>query len=52
MTASPDVRAQLLSLGAALTMSGDAVSLIQDRLRAIAAAYGFEQAHISVSRRS
>jgi uncharacterized membrane protein YjjP (DUF1212 family) len=48
MTDSADVRAVLLSLGAALTMSGDAVSQIQERLRAIAAAYGYEQAHISV----
>ena len=48
MTDSADVRALLLSLGAALTMTGDAVSQIQERLRAIAAAYGYEQAHISV----
>src|SRR5262245_55595028 len=48
MTDSADVRSLLLSLGAALTMSGDAVSQIQERLRAIASAYGYEQAHISV----
>ena len=35
-------------MGAALTMSGDAVSLIQDRLRSIAAAYGHPRARISL----
>jgi uncharacterized membrane protein YjjP (DUF1212 family) len=35
-------------MGAALTMSGDAVALIQERLSAIAGAYGFGHAHISV----
>ena len=38
----------MLSLGAALTMSDDAVSLIQDRLRSVAAAYGYPQARISL----
>ncbi len=36
-------------MGAALTMSGDAVSLIQDRLRSIASAYGYPHARISLS---
>jgi uncharacterized membrane protein YjjP (DUF1212 family) len=48
MTPAAEVRALLLSMGAALTRSGDAVSLIQERLRAIAAAYGFSNAHVSV----
>jgi uncharacterized membrane protein YjjP (DUF1212 family) len=43
-----DLRALLLGLGVALTMTGDAVSEIQDRLRAIAAAHGWPRAHISV----
>ena len=38
----------MLSLGAALTMSDDAVSLIQDRLRSVAAAYGYPHARISL----
>jgi hypothetical protein len=38
----------VLSIGAALTMSGDAVSLIQERLRSIAAAYGYPRARISL----
>jgi uncharacterized membrane protein YjjP (DUF1212 family) len=43
-----DVRAFLLAVGVALTMTGDAVSEIQRHLRSIAAAYGYEDAHISV----
>jgi uncharacterized membrane protein YjjP (DUF1212 family) len=43
-----DVQAFMLRLGVALTMTGDAVSEIQGRLRAIAAGYGYEAAHISV----
>ena len=43
-----EVRALLLNLGVALAMSGDAVSLIQDRLQAIAAVNGYEHARISV----
>jgi uncharacterized membrane protein YjjP (DUF1212 family) len=35
-------------MGGALTMSGDAVSLIQDRLRSIAAAHGYPHARISL----
>jgi uncharacterized membrane protein YjjP (DUF1212 family) len=38
----------MLRLGVALTMTGDAVSEIQDHLRAVAASYGYENAHISV----
>jgi len=38
----------LLSLGVALTMTGDAVSEVQARLAAIAAAHGYERARISV----
>jgi uncharacterized membrane protein YjjP (DUF1212 family) len=43
-----DVTALLLASGVALTMTGDAVSEIQRRLRSIAAAYGYGHAHISV----
>lgn len=43
-----DVRAFLLAVGVALAMTGDAVSEIQRHLRSIAAAYGYETAHISV----
>jgi uncharacterized membrane protein YjjP (DUF1212 family) len=43
-----DVQAILLRMGAALTMTGDAVSLIEERLAAIAAAYGYPEARISV----
>jgi uncharacterized membrane protein YjjB (DUF3815 family) len=43
-----DVSALLLAAGVALTMTGDAVSEIQRRLRSIAAAYGYGDAHISV----
>ena len=43
-----ELRGLLLNLGVALTMSGDAVSLIQDRLHAIAAVNGYEHARISV----
>ncbi len=43
-----EVQAFMLRLGVALTMTGDAVSAIQDRLRAVAAGYGYEHAHISV----
>jgi uncharacterized membrane protein YjjP (DUF1212 family) len=35
-------------MGAALTQSGDAVSLIQERLRRTAGAYGYDHAHVSV----
>lgn len=38
----------LLDLGVALTMTGDAVSVIQERLRAIAATYGYARARIVV----
>ena len=43
-----EVRALLLGLGVALTMSGDAVSLVQERLRSIATAYGYPQARLTV----
>jgi uncharacterized membrane protein YjjP (DUF1212 family) len=43
-----EVRALLLAMGVALTMTGDAVSEIQARLRVIASAYGYERARISV----
>jgi uncharacterized membrane protein YjjP (DUF1212 family) len=43
-----EVRALLLGLGVALTMTGDAVSEIQIRLRTIARAYGYPRARISV----
>ena len=43
-----DVRAFLLDLGVAMTMTGDAVSEIQRRLRSIAAAYGYGDALVSV----
>lgn len=42
------VQAFMLRLGVALTMTGDAVSEIQGHLRAIAASFGYENAHISV----
>ena len=49
MERSPaEVQALLMRVGAALTMTGDAVSLVQERLRAIAAAYGYPRAHVSV----
>ena len=35
-------------MGAALTMSGDAVSLVQESLRSIASAYGYPHARISL----
>ena len=35
-------------MGAALTMSGDAVSLVQESLRSIASAYGYPDARISL----
>jgi hypothetical protein len=44
-----DVEALMLSLGVALTMTGDAVSEIQSHLPAIAAAYGYGEARISLS---
>jgi len=44
-----EVEALILSLGVALTMTGDAVSEIQGHLRAIAAAYGYGDARISLS---
>src|SRR5690349_3742828 len=43
-----EVQTFMLSLGVALTMTGDGVSEIQGRLRAVAASYGYEHAHISV----
>lgn len=43
-----EVQAFILRLGVALTMTGDAVSEIQGRLRAVAATYGYEHAQISV----
>jgi uncharacterized membrane protein YjjP (DUF1212 family) len=43
-----EVQALLLRIGAALTMTGDAVSLVQERLRAIAAVHGYPHAHVSV----
>jgi uncharacterized membrane protein YjjP (DUF1212 family) len=43
-----DVQALLLGIGDALTMGGDAVGAIQERLRSIATAYGFPDARISV----
>jgi uncharacterized membrane protein YjjP (DUF1212 family) len=43
-----EVQALLLRVGAALTMTGDAVSLVQERLSAIAAAYGYPRAKVSV----
>jgi uncharacterized membrane protein YjjP (DUF1212 family) len=46
--APAEVQALLLRMGAALTMTGDAVSLVQERLRAIAAAYGYPRAEVSV----
>src|SRR3954447_19791331 len=42
------VQSLLLTLGVALTMTGDAVSEVQRRLRATAAAYGYEDVAISV----
>jgi uncharacterized membrane protein YjjP (DUF1212 family) len=45
---SADLQALLLKLGVALTMTGDAVSEIQDHLRKVAAAHGFSHARISV----
>ena len=47
LTAEP-TQEFLLRLGVALTMTGDAVSEIQQQLRRIAAVYGFEGAHIAV----
>jgi uncharacterized membrane protein YjjP (DUF1212 family) len=46
--AGQEVQALLLGLGAALTMTGDAVSEVEGQLRAIAAAYGHPGARISV----
>jgi uncharacterized membrane protein YjjP (DUF1212 family) len=43
-----EVRALLLALGVALTMTGDAVSEVQDQLRAIATAHGYRRARIAV----
>ena len=43
-----EVRGLLLAMGVALTMTGDAVSEIQARLRVIAKAYGYKRARISV----
>lgn len=43
-----EVRAFMLALGVALTMTGDAVSAVQERLRAIAASYGYDRAQITV----
>jgi uncharacterized membrane protein YjjP (DUF1212 family) len=43
-----ELRRLLLGLGAALTMTGDAVSEIQGQLRSIAAAYGYPRARIAV----
>ncbi len=42
------VRALLLELGVALTMTGDAVSEIEGALRSVAAGYGFPHARVSV----
>jgi uncharacterized membrane protein YjjP (DUF1212 family) len=42
------VRGLLLELGVALAMTGDAVSEIEDSLRAVAAGYGFQRARVSV----
>jgi uncharacterized membrane protein YjjP (DUF1212 family) len=43
-----DVQALLLGMGSALAMGGDAVGLVEERLRSIAAAYGFADVRISV----
>jgi uncharacterized membrane protein YjjP (DUF1212 family) len=43
-----EVRALLLGLGVALTMTGDAVSEVQAQLRDIADAYGYERARVAV----
>lgn len=43
-----EVQAFMLSLGVALSMTGDAVSEIQEHLRSIAAGYGYQDAHVSV----
>src|SRR3954453_7192791 len=42
------VQSLLLTLGVALTMTGDAVSEVQRRLRTTAAAYGYDDVAISV----
>jgi uncharacterized membrane protein YjjP (DUF1212 family)/uncharacterized membrane protein YjjB (DUF3815 family) len=43
-----EVEALLLELGVALTMTGDAVSEVQGHLGAIASAYGYDNARVSV----
>jgi uncharacterized membrane protein YjjP (DUF1212 family) len=43
-----ELEAFMLSLGVALTMTGDAVSEIQEHLRAVAAVHGFGQAHVAI----
>ncbi len=43
-----ELEAFMLSLGGALTMTGDAVSEIQRHLRAVAATRGFEHADVGV----
>jgi len=43
-----EVRGLVLELGVALTMTGDAVSEIEDALRSVAAAYGFRSTRVSV----
>jgi uncharacterized membrane protein YjjP (DUF1212 family) len=48
MTGPEATQRLLLELGVALTMTGDAVSVIQERLRAIATAYGYAHAHVAV----
>jgi uncharacterized membrane protein YjjP (DUF1212 family) len=42
------LRRLLLRLGAALAMTGDAVSEVQGHLRSVAATYGYAHAHIAV----
>jgi uncharacterized membrane protein YjjP (DUF1212 family) len=46
--ASAELQPLLLALGVALTMTGDAVSEVQRQLGAIADAYGYPRARISV----
>jgi uncharacterized membrane protein YjjP (DUF1212 family) len=41
-------RALLLALGAALTMTGDAVSEVEEQLRAVARRHGYPDAHVVV----
>ena len=44
-----DLQQFLLYLGSGLTAAGEAVNRIEDRLQAVAAAYGAPQARISVT---